>query len=196
MRRQNLILGLVFCAPLLLASCGDGGQANANGASTSGASNNGAAASNIAPTTATTNSAAAPTSRGQEVTARAEEVRLRAGGAGEASVRLDMAKGFHVQANPASDKYYVATELRAEPQAGVEPGKPVYPPGVKLKLAFSDEPLLVYESGVVIKLPLRAGAGATSGRQTFRAKVRVQPCDDQACLPPREIDATIPVTID
>jgi len=190
MRRQNLLPGLFICAPLLFASCG-GGQTNANGT----ASDN-AAATNIAPNTVTTNAPAPPTPQRQEVTASAEEVRLRAGGAGEASVRLDMTDGYHVQANPASDKFYVATEVRAEPQGGVTPGKPIYPAGLKRKLGFAKEPLLIYEGGTVIKLPLRVDAGASKGRQTLRARVRVQPCNDQACLPPREIDAPIPLTID
>ena len=44
-------------------------------------------------------------------------------------------------------------------------------------------------------LPLRAGKNAPKGRHTLRAKLKVQPCNDEACLPPRDIDAPIPVTI-
>src|SRR5215203_20848 len=86
------------------------------------------------------------------------------------------------QANPATDKFYIATELRAESQEGITPGKPVYPPGASRRLGFAEKPLSLYEGSIVIKLPLRA-------------KLRVQPCNDEACLPPREIDAPIPVTI-
>jgi hypothetical protein len=129
------------------------------------------------------------------VTASVEEAKLTAGGAGEAAVRLDIAQGYHVQANPASDKFYVATELRTEPQDGLTPGKPVYPAGLQRKLGFADKPLSVYEGSVLIKLPLRADAAASKGRRTLRAKVRVQTCNDETCQPPREIDAPIPVTI-
>jgi hypothetical protein len=122
-------------------------------------------------------------------------VKLDAGGAGQATVRLDIAPGYHVNANPASDKFYVATELRAESLAGVTAGKPVYPPGVQRKLGFEPKPLSLYEGSVQIKLPLRADANAARGRHTLRAKIRVQPCNDVACQQPREIDAPIPVTI-
>lgn len=131
----------------------------------------------------------------QVVTATVEEAKLEAGGQGEATVRLDIAEGYHVNANPASDKFYVATELRAEPQEGVTPGKPVYPAGLSRKLGFAEKPLSVYEGSVRIRLPLRADAGAEKGRHTLRAKIRVQPCNDEACLQPREIDAPIPVTV-
>ncbi|MDQ3920068.1 MAG: protein-disulfide reductase DsbD N-terminal domain-containing protein, partial [Acidobacteriota bacterium] len=137
----------------------------------------------------------AAASQPQPVAASVAEVKLTAGGAGEAVVRLDITEGFHVNANPASDKFYIPTELRAEAQEGITPGKPVYPSPVSRKLSFSEKPLAVYEGQAVIKLPLRADKTATQGRHTFRAKVHVQPCNDQGCLPPRDIEADIPVTI-
>ena len=183
MRRQNLYPSILLCLPLAFASCG-GGQSNANGV----------AAVTPAPSPAAT-AQAAPSPRNKEVTATVEEVKLDAGGAAEASVRLDIAQGFHTHANPATDKFYIPTELRAEPQEGITPGKPVYPPGVSRKLGFAEKPLSLYEGSVVIKLPLRAEKNALKGRHTLRARLRVQPCNDEACLPPRDIDAPIPVTI-
>src|SRR5215212_2038337 len=184
MRRQNLYPSLLLCLPLAFASCG-GGQSNANGV----------AAVTPAPGPSATAQAAPTTQQAQPVTALVEEVRLDAGGAGEARVRLDIAKGYHTHANPATDKFYIATELRAEPQDGITPGKPVYPPGAQRKLGFAEKPLALYEGSVQIKLPLRADKNALKGRHTLRAKLRVQPCNDEACLPPREIDAPIPVVI-
>jgi hypothetical protein len=180
MRSKNLLPSLFLCAPLAFASCG-GGESNANGVAA------------LTPTPAP--AAPSPAPRAQPVTATVEEVRLDAGGAGEAGIRLDIAQGFHTHANPASDKFYIATELRAEPQEGITPGKPVYPPGAPRKLAFFDKPLSLYEGTVVIKLPLRADKDAAKGRHTLRAKLRVQHCNDSECFPPRDIDAPIPVTI-
>ena len=195
MRPKNLLPTLLLCAPLAFGACDGGGQTNANQTNA-----NGVASSNVAPTPApnaapTATAAASPAPQAQVVTATVQEVKLTAGGAGEATVRIDIAPGYHVNANPASDRFYVATELRAEPLAGVTAGKPVYPPGVKRKLGFEEKPLSLYEGSVQIKLPLRADTGAAKGRHTLRAKIRVQPCNDQACLQPREIDAPIPVTI-
>jgi hypothetical protein len=185
MRRQNLFLSPLIILPLAFASCG-GGQSNANGV----------AAVTPAPVpSATAQAAPAPVQQAQPVTATVEEVRLDAGGAGEASVRLDIAQGYHTHANPATDKFYIATELRAEPQEGITPGKPVYPPGATRKLGFAEKPLALYEGSVRIKLPLRADSNALKGRHTLRARLRVQPCNDEACLPPRDIEAPIPVTI-
>jgi hypothetical protein len=180
--RRTILLSIALSAPLVLAACGD---------------NQTGAANNAASPTATSAAQAQPTAVQQQqfVTATVEEAKLDAGGAGEANVTLDIADGYHVNANPASDKFYIATEVQAAPQEGITPGKPVYPPGVSRKLSFSDKPLSVYEGRAVIKLPLRADKTATKGSHTFHATIRVQPCNDQACLPPRNIDAPIPVTI-
>jgi uncharacterized protein len=185
MRRTTLLPGLLLCAPLAFASCG-GGETNANGI---------AAVTPAPAPSATAQTAPSPAPQAQPVTATVEEVRLDAGGAGEASVRLDIAQGYHTHANPATDRFYIATELRAEAQEGITPGKPVYPPGASRKLGFAEKPLSLYEGSVRIKLPLRAEKNALKGRHTLRAKLRVQPCNDEACLPPRDIDASIPVII-
>ncbi len=182
MRLKNLLPGLLLCVPLALGACG--------------AQSDNTAATAVRPTPAPASTApATPIPQAQVVTATVKEAKLEAGGAGEATVRLDIAPGYHVNSNPASDKFYVATELRAEPQEGVTPGQPVYPAGLQRKLGFAEKPLSVYEGSVLIKLPLRADKGAAKGRHTLRAKLRVQPCNDEACLQPREIDAPIPVTV-
>ena len=186
--RRKLLLTLAFAAPLLFYACAGNQQETANAP---------AAAASPAATPAAAQQQPTPAAKSQPepVTASVAEVKLSAGGAGEAAVQLDIAEGFHVNANPASDKFYIPTELRAEAQEGITPGKPVYPASVSRKLSFSEKPLAVYEGQAVIKLPLRADKTATQGRHTFRVTLRVQPCNDQTCLQPRDIDAAIPVTI-
>jgi hypothetical protein len=124
-----------------------------------------------------------------------DEVKLDAGGKGEAAITLDIAEGFHVHSNPASDKFYIATEVKAAPQEGLTPGKPAYPKAVTHKFEFSETPLSVYEGRAVVRLPLSADKAVAKGRHTFNATIRVQPCNDQVCFPPREINAPIPVVV-
>lgn len=125
----------------------------------------------------------------------AEGAELKPGGSGEATVRLRIAEGFHVNANPPSDKFLIATAVEASPAEGITPGAPAYPPGVTKKYAFSDKPLNVYDGEVSIRLPLSADAGAAKGGRTLRASVTVQPCSDTECFPPRTIEVTIPVAV-
>jgi DsbC/DsbD-like thiol-disulfide interchange protein len=179
MTRMTIVL--LALGALLCSACGSGSgpQADAPAAS---------------PTPAP-RAAATPTRSPEILKAAAEEARVTAGGAGEAVVRLDIAEGWHVNANPPSDKFYIGTEVQAEAQGGVTPGKPVYPPALTKKFEFSDKPLAVYEGRVAVRLPLRADASAAKGRQTFRARIRYQPCNDRECLQPRTIEAEIPLTV-
>lgn len=158
------------------------------------------------PGAAETNSPAASNSSASGATTRkappadvvrvdAAGVEMKAGGSAEASVKLTVASGYHINANPPSFSYLKATELQVEPNGGVTPGKPVYPASVTRKFAFSKDPLAVYEGETAIKLPLSAAGDAQKGAQTLKGKLRIQACDEEACYPPRTIETSIPVTI-
>lgn len=184
--KKTILFPLSLSALLLFSACGGDRTNEANNATTSA----------TPPSNAAAKATSTPTPEPQVVSASAAETKLAAGGEGEAAVTLDIAQGYHVHANPATDKFYIATELQAAQQEGITPGKPVYPKALTQKLGFADAPLALYEGRPVIKLPLRADKSAAKGRHTFRATVRVQACNDQACLPPRNIETLIPLTID
>jgi len=181
--KRRILLKLALCAPMLLGACG-GGQTDTTNTATANASNSATPAATPQATPQT-----------PPVTATVEEVKLDAGGTAEATITLDIAQGYHVHSNPAADKFYIATEVKAEPREGLTPGTPIYPKPVTHKFEFSDKPLTVYEGRALIKLPLRADKTATKGQHTLNANIRVQPCNDQTCLPPRGINAAIPVVV-
>lgn len=129
------------------------------------------------------------------VRASAPEVAIRAGGTAEATVRLDIADGFHINANPATHSFLIATKLEVTPGEGITSGAPTYPAPLMKKFAFDATPLAVYEGETPINLPLSADASAKKGARMVRAKIRVQPCNDDSCFPPRTLEALIPVTV-
>lgn len=110
-------------------------------------------------------------------------------------MRLNIAEGWHVNANPPSDKFYIGVEVQADAGGGVTPGRPVYPPALTRKFEFNQQPLAVYEGSVTVRLPLRAEASAAKGSRSLRARVRYQPCNDRECLPPQTVEVDIPVTV-
>ena len=129
------------------------------------------------------------------VRAQPASIEIKAGGSGEASIKLTIAAGYHINANPPSFSYLKATELNVEPGGGVAPGKPVYPTAITRKFAFSKDPLAVYEGETEIKLPLTVAADARKGAQTLKGKLRIQACDEEACYPPTTVETSIPVTV-
>ena len=129
------------------------------------------------------------------VSASADEVAIRAGGSATTFVRLNIAEGYHVNANPPSSKFLIGTQLEVAAAEGVTPGRPRYPAPVNKNFSFDPKPLAVYEGAAAIGLPLRAEGAAAKGRRTLTARILVQPCNDRACLPPRTVETSIPVTI-
>ena len=182
MTRKKLLLSLGLCA-IFLSACSGTQPAN------SGA---GANATSGSPGQIQTSSEAAPA---DVVRVDVPAVEIKAGGSADAAVRLTIAQGYHINANPPTFSYLKATELTVEPGQGVTSGKPAYPASVTRKFSFSKDPLAVYEGETAIKLPLTAAADAKKGAQTLKGRLRVQACDDEKCYPPRTIETSIPVTI-
>ena len=160
-----------------------------------------AACTNNAPRETTNTAAPAPApaavaaSPAQIVRASADAVTLKAGATTEAQVRLQIADGYHVNANPATFSYLKPTELEVEPGGDVTPGRVMYPAPVKRQFKFAPQPLAVYESETALRVSLTAAGGAARGAQTLHARVNVQACDEEKCFPPTTIETDIPVTI-
>ena len=129
------------------------------------------------------------------VKASGENVEARAGETAEASVRLAIASGYHVNANPATERFLIPTSLEVKPEAGITVDKIVYPKALTKKFAFAEVPLAVYEGDARITMTVRVPRDAAPGQHTLAARLRVQPCDDEKCYPPTTVETSIPVTV-
>lgn len=123
------------------------------------------------------------------------ETTIAKGESAEATVRLKIDDGYHVNANPPSFPYLIATQLDITPAAGVTVGAVTYPNALSKKFSFSEHPLAVYEGEADVKVRLNAALSAEPGVHNLSAKLRVQACDDQVCYAPGTMDLTLPVSI-
>jgi hypothetical protein len=108
-------------------------------------------------------------------------VSARAGAPGEGgwrslAVRLEIAGGWHVHANPTSLAFLIPTAVEAAP--GTEVRGVEYPPGESFRSSFAGDELSVWGGDVEIRAELRAGDGPARLRVTYQA------CDNLRCLPP------------
>jgi thiol:disulfide interchange protein len=117
------------------------------------------------------------------------------GGTIRAAVVLDIHEGWHSNSHTPLDKYLIATELKLEPIEGVTPGAIVYPPGEKKMLAFSTDPVSVYEGKVAMGVSLNAAESIAAGAVTIKGSLRIQACNDKACLGPSNVSVEIPIKI-
>ncbi|MDQ1590838.1 MAG: hypothetical protein QOG71_1465 [Pyrinomonadaceae bacterium] len=150
-----------------------------------------------APATSNANAATGASKSPLEgiVRAGADTVEARAGGTTQATVRLLIADGYHVNANPATEKFLIPTSLEVKPEAGITAEKIVYPKPLTKKFPFAEVPLAVYEGDTRITFTLRVPRDAAPGQHALAARLRVQPCDDEKCYPPTTVETSIPVTI-
>lgn len=113
----------------------------------------------------------------------------------ELTVTAKIKKGFHIQANPASDEFLIPTILTMQTSEGIATGEPVYPPGQPYRLKGSTDDLLTYEDEVMIRVSVEVMDSAPAGNASLTGKLRFQPCDDRKCLFPRSVPVVIPVKI-
>jgi hypothetical protein len=102
------------------------------------------------------------------------QAQLQPSGSGWA-LQLDIAPGFHVNANPASLPNLIATTvlLDGHPLPGVR-----YPPPQTFRPAFAPQAIAVWEGRVRLELP------ALNPQQLGALTLRVQACSATTCLAP------------
>ena len=129
------------------------------------------------------------------VKAEVQPVEITVGGSAETTVRLAIQSGYHVNANPPTFSYLIPVELTVTPSEGISVSAISYPPGINMKLAFSETPLAVYEGNIELKATVKADKSAKPGQHSLAAKLRLQACDDKVCYPPGTRDLAIPLII-
>ena len=138
--------------------------------------------------TATGGAGVSPTSSAPHVIAHGVGSQIGSGGnGGELIITLKIAKGYHINANPASKDFLVPTRVIL-PEHLV--AKITYPRSREFKTKFVDEGILVYEGEVLINVDLASG-GLDALKKSL-VKIEVQACTEKVCLEP----SVIPVSLE
>ena len=124
-----------------------------------------------------------------------QAVTLAPGGSGDTLVRLQIDNGYHVNANPPSQSYLKATELKITPAEGLSVEFITYPDPLVKQFSFSETPLKVYEGETHLNVRLKADKTTAAGKHNLSAQLRVQACDDKVCYAPGTLDLIVPVNI-
>ena len=114
----------------------------------------------------------------------------------QANVELVVSPGFHINANPATFPYLIATEVQPGKVEGLKVAEKLAYPQPKMGMfSFAEQPLAVYEGSVTIPIPITPAPGA-KGQRTIPFKIRVQACDTEKCYPPATVDAALSIELD
>ena len=114
------------------------------------------------------------------------------GNAFDVEVQLELAEGWHINANPSSWDLLIPTTVSVSPDASVEILSVTYPKGKPFHADWRETPISIYEGDVTIEMKLKLKPGETVEKAfPLNINVRYQACDAHRCLPPST--ATIPL---
>jgi len=132
-----------------------------------------------------------------ELTAEVEGASIRPGETFTVRIRLDVAEGWHVNANPASAEFLIATTADVRSELPIEAERIDYPAPKRLRAAYAELELDVYDREVAIVATCRLSDTIEDNvsKGVIRALVAFQACDEQSCLRAAEKIVEIPVEI-
>ncbi|MGJ0483754.1 MAG: DUF255 domain-containing protein [Methylomicrobium sp.] len=103
------------------------------------------------------------------------------------TVLLDIAEGWHINANPASLNFLIPTSVDVREESGKTEVTPAYPDARAMSTPLGD--IKVYEG----KISIPAQVTLPSSTENLRLLVRAQACKDTTCLTPS--DWIIPIKL-
>ena len=107
-------------------------------------------------------------------------------------LQLEIAAGWHINANPPGQDYLIPTTVEVDANASVEIVDTAYPKGRTTRFAFSDQPLNIYEKSLTIPLRLKKKPNVTHKKNVpITLKLTYQPCNDTECLFPETLDVPL-----
>ena len=109
------------------------------------------------------------------------------------AVVVEIAKGWHVNANPAKEGF-IATEVAPPEVSHLTFGEVVYPAGEVLKLGSIGE-APVYHDTITIGIQADLSQTAPVGSSTLDFQLQYQACDDAQCLLPETLAFSIPMEV-
>jgi thiol:disulfide interchange protein DsbD len=125
----------------------------------------------------------------------ADAERLVAGKPFRLAVVADIKTGWHVNSHTPKEDFLIPTVVKVRPVAGLKLSAVTYPAQLERKFAFSEQKLVVYEGRTIFVVPGTVDAAAAPGPRTITALLSYQPCNDNQCLPPAELTATLTVEV-
>jgi thiol:disulfide interchange protein DsbD len=125
----------------------------------------------------------------------ADADRLVAGKPFRLALVADIRSGWHVNSHLPKEDFLIPTVVKVKPSAGLTLSPVSYPKHIERKFAFSDTKLAVYEGKTVFVVPGTVDAAAAPGARTLSAELSYQPCNENQCLPPATLTATLAIDV-
>jgi thioredoxin:protein disulfide reductase len=121
--------------------------------------------------------------------------KVRVGSTAQAAIQLSINENWHVNSHHPTFDYLIGTAFDLQAQEGIILSGVQYPQGKLVSLSFAEQPIDVYQGTTTIFASIKFSDKLATGRDTLKATIRVQACNNQLCLAPSTIEVNIPVQI-
>jgi len=121
---------------------------------------------------------------------------VKAGETFKAALVLSVQAGYHINDNAPMDEFMIPTTLVFDENPDLEIVEILYPRGRRARFSYSEAELVIYDGEVVLGALVKAKAGCSSGPHALKGALSYQACNDESCLPPKELpfEIAVPVT--
>ncbi|RPJ01348.1 MAG: hypothetical protein EHM31_06035 [Candidatus Aminicenantes bacterium] len=121
---------------------------------------------------------------------------VKAGETFKAALVLNVQAGYHINDNAPMDEFMIPTTLVFDQSPEFEIVEILYPRGRRARFSYSEAELVIYDGEVVLGALVKAKAGCSPGPRLLKGAVSYQACNDESCLPPKELafEIAVPVT--
>ncbi|MCW3059324.1 MAG: dsbD [Capsulimonas sp.] len=130
-----------------------------------------------------------------KVSTTAKPAAVKHGGKGVLAITVNVAPGFHINANKPNDPDLIPTVFTAENTPGVKFGAPKYPATKSITVSYEKKPMLVYQGKAVILIPYTIAPTAKPGKVVLKGTLGFQGCNDSSCFPPDSAPVSASVTV-
>jgi hypothetical protein len=121
---------------------------------------------------------------------------VRPGETFKVAVILKVQPGYHINDNAPLDEFMIPTALTFGESPDFEIVEISFPKGRRARFAYSEAELVVYEGEAVLGALVKVKSGLAAGARTLKASLSYQACNNESCLPPKELtfEIAVPVT--
>jgi thiol:disulfide interchange protein DsbD len=121
--------------------------------------------------------------------------KVRVGSTVQVAIQLNINENWHVNSHHPTFDYLIGTAFDLQAREGIILTDVQYPQGTLVLLSFAEQPIDVYEGTTTIFASIKFSDKLATGRDTLKASIVVQACNNQLCLAPSTLGVNIPVQI-
>ncbi|NNG27752.1 MAG: thioredoxin fold domain-containing protein [Ignavibacteriaceae bacterium] len=111
------------------------------------------------------------------------------------AIEADVKESWHINSHKPYDDYLIPTEVVLPENPNFILQKVAYPEPHDFNLAFSDDPLSVWEGKVLFGAIVQANENLEPGEYQLIVELNYQACNDMSCLAPTYVADTITVVV-